>query len=207
MATTLKYMKMARGCKELFERVDAEYRKEFPSVGNSRVTNSVLFGYAYDKIAGLIHVINWAEVSRSWAFSPDSNCPDVRFTSSLSLPTSLYPRATWDALEEFRAYCKEIFSGIRRNVYLPFCVRLILAAFILSVKGELPFMVAGGDKLPADAPAAFDPSIFEDVPACMVASESERIDNRRALNYEGIGSDLWPNGAVDAEGFADSELF
>lgn len=157
MATTLKYMKMARSCKELFERVDAEYRKEFPSVGNSRVTNSVLFGYAYDKIAGLIRIIDWAEVSRSWAFSPDSNCPDVRFTSSLSLPTSLYPRVTWEALEEFRAYCKEIFSGIRRNVYLPFCVRLILAAFILSVKGELPFMVAGGDDLPEDAPAVFDP--------------------------------------------------
>lgn len=193
MATTLKYMKMARGCKELFERVDAEYRKEFPSVGNSRVTNSVLFGYAYDKISGLIHVINWAEVSRSWAFSPDSSCPDVRFTSSLSLPTSLYPRATWDALEEFRAYCKEIFSGIRRNVYLPFCVRLILAAFILSVKGELPFMVADDGEQDEGAPAAFDPSIFEDVPACMVPSESERIELHAAL---------FPNGTN-----ADSEMF
>lgn len=148
MAATLKYMKMARGCKELFERVDSEYRKEYPSVGNSRVTNSVLFGYAYDKIAGLIHVIDWAEVSRSWAFSPDSNCPDVRFTSSLSLPTSLYPRVTWEVLEDFRSCCKEIFSGIRRNVYLPFCVRLILAAFILNVNGELPFSVAKSEPLP-----------------------------------------------------------
>ena len=54
-------------------------------------------------------------------------------------------------------------------------------------------MVADDGEQDEGAPAAFDPSIFEDVPACMVPSESERIELHAAL---------FPNGTN-----ADSEMF
>lgn len=137
--TTMKYMKMARQCKELFGITDTEYRREFPAVGSSRVTNSVLFGFAFEKMRNLFDVINWVEVARTTVL--ESDCPDVRYTSSLSLPTGAYPLVTWEALEDFRAARKRDFVGIRRNVYLPFCVRLILTAFVLDTRGKLPIKV------------------------------------------------------------------
>ena len=155
---TKKILKLARSCKELFAIADTEYRREFPEVGGSRVTNSTLFGYAFDKMQSLFGVINWAKVARATVFDPaEVDCPDIRYTSSLTLPTSLYPAVNWEALEEFRAARKPDFVGIRRNVYLPFCVKLILTAFVLQLRNKLPLMVAGGDELPEDAPAAFDP--------------------------------------------------
>lgn len=146
---TKKILKMARSCKELFAIVDGEYRRDFPAVGSSRVTNSVLFGFAFEKMRNLLSVINWVEVARATVFEPSEvDCPDIRYTSSLTLPTGAYPRVTWEALEDFRTARKRDFVGIRRNVYLPFCVRLILTAFILDLRGKLPLMVAQSEPVP-----------------------------------------------------------
>ena len=93
----------------------------------------------------------------------------------------LYPRATWEALDAFRAYCKNVFTGIRRNVYLPFCVRLILAAFVLSRAGQLPFLIAGAPNPERGAvPAVFDPDKW--------LCDSETLDA------------LFPNGTNAPEG-------
>ena len=159
----------------------------------------------------LFGVIDWAKLSRMSVFAPDEiDCPDIRYTSSLTLPTTLYPSVNWAALETFRASRKSDFVGIRRNVYIPFCVKLILTSFALDLRHELPLLVAGGDKLPADAPAAFDPSDL------LSGSASRATDpaRKKHMTFARIDpsifdqSDLFPNGKVDAEGFADdSELF
>lgn len=208
---TKKILKLARSCKELFAIVDTEYRREFPEVGGSRVTNSVLFGFAFDRMHNLFGVIDWAKLSRMSVFAPDEiDCPDIRYTSSLTLPTTLYPSVNWAALETFRASRKSDFVGIRRNVYIPFCVKLILTSFALDLRHELPLLVAGGEELPADAPAAFNPSELLSGSASRAADPARKKHMTFARIDPSIfdQSDLFPNGKVDAEGFADaSEMF
>ncbi len=190
---TKKILHLARSCKELFAIVDTEYRREFPEVGSSRVTNSTLFGFVFDVMQPLFGVINWPKVARATVFDPaEVDCPDIRYTSSLTLPTALYSAATWEALEQFRAARKADFVGIRRNVYLPFCVKLILTAYVLALREQLPVSVvsnSGADDIliglgtvPAGADV-LDPEIFEA---------------------------LYPNGTnapVDADSYDATELF
>ena len=69
-------------------------------------------------------------------------------------------------------------------MYLNFALAMLLRAPLALDKRVLPFKLPTDELLGAGAaPAAFDPSIFDQ-------------------------SDLFPNGKVDAEGFADaSEMF
>lgn len=163
--------------------------------------------YALGAVVNRVKVIDWVALA---AMQPhELDIPDwlpcgSRYATNVSLDTT-----TADALESFRSAIATEFDQLQaRGVYSNFAIAVLFRAVIADELGKLPYKIAGGDELPEDAPAAFDPSIFTDTPACMVASESERIANRHALNYAGIGSDLFPNGAVDAEGYADaSELF
>ena len=79
-----------------------------------------------------------------------------------------------------------------RPMYLNYVIRYVLrCGYALSHEKEFRdvLIVAGTD--PEDAPAAFDPSIFDN---CMVPSETDRILNRAAMEV------LYPNGIVDADG-------
>lgn len=59
-------LKMAERAKDLYSLVYDEYVKDFPAVAGSRISNSVLFGYAFSELAArpLFGHINWPEVSR-----------------------------------------------------------------------------------------------------------------------------------------------
>lgn len=131
----LKYQKQSPSYKELFKIVNDYYCQEF-SCDRSKHTNSLLFGFAFDGIVDKVDDINWIDVSRSSINNiTESN---ERYTSSLTLPTNAYPNIDWDMLESFRIKMKEEFTGLRRNVYNPFCVYLILKAYILQKDNKLP---------------------------------------------------------------------
>lgn len=135
-------MMMAREVKTLFELVLEAYRKEFPG-DYGRVTNSVLFAYAFKTVKELSGYtrINWPELARMKFFeTSEIDCPDLRYGTSLTLPVALYPAIGFGALEDFRKKISSSFEGIRRNCYLPFCVRLILRAFIANQRNMLPLL-------------------------------------------------------------------
>ena len=71
---------------------------------------------------------------------PEIECPEIRYCTSLTLPVSLYPRITWQMVDGFKDQIKPLFEGIRRNVYAPFAIRLILRAYVLKVQGNLPLL-------------------------------------------------------------------
>lgn len=122
----------AREVSNLFGEVSKDYHKQYPQAG--RVTNSVLFAFAWDTLQQHPNYsrIRWADVARASVVDPADVPPTPpRYGSSLTLPVSLYPAIDFPALEAFRAARKEEFAGIRRNVYLPFCVRLILKAYCM----------------------------------------------------------------------------
>lgn len=136
-------MMTAREVKNLFDAVLETYRREFPGE-YGRVTNSVLFAYAFEKVRDNenYQAINWPELARIKLFDPDEiDYPDLRYGTSLTLPVALYPAIDFDLLEEFRQNISPSFEGIRRNCYLPFCVRLILRAFVANEQKNLPLFV------------------------------------------------------------------
>lgn len=131
MAVTKKMM-FALEVRNLFGKVSNAYHRRYPDAG--RVTNSVLFAFAWTELQKkqIYPAIVWADVARANVIDPaavSSTAP--RYGSSLTLPVSLYPSVDFPALEAFRAARKSDFVGIRRNCYLPFCVRLILKAYCL----------------------------------------------------------------------------
>lgn len=136
--------------------------------------------------------------------------PPSRFHIPLSFPCAarfIYSVAGDDLiarLESLRDRLSAQTPSIR-PMYLNYVIRYVLrCGYALSHEKEFRdvLIVAGTD--PEDAPAAFDPSIFDN---CMVPSETDRILNRAAMEV------LYPNGIVDAdgtdaEGYADdSEMF
>lgn len=171
--------------------------------GTAAPTMQPAIEYAFTRVNNLLNVIDWvklAQLTPSQLGIPSWPNMGGRFITSLSLE-----QQTWDSLNAFRDTIKPEFDQLKeRGVYLNFALAMLLRAPLALDKRVLPFKLPTDELLgAAPAPAAFDPSELLSGSACMVASESERIDNRRALNYEGIGSDLWPNGAIDADGFAD----
>lgn len=131
MAVTKKMM-FAREVKNLFGKVDEKYHSLYPDAG--RVTDSVLFAFAWTELQKRPEYpgICWPDIARAVVVdSADVSAGASRYGSSLTLPVGLYPAIDFSALEVFRVACKADFVGIRRNCYLPFCVRLILKAFCL----------------------------------------------------------------------------
>lgn len=109
---------------------------------------------------------------------PSSFDCDIRYSTTLT-GASLFSRIDGlvDAMNALPAY-----SSDSRGVYKNFAVRGALRlSYALDHEEDFrDVLIVAGDAVSDDAPAAFDPSIFDD---------------------------MFPNGKVDAEGYADaSEL-
>lgn len=144
METEKRRLKMAERAKDLYDMVYSEYVKSFPSAKGSRVTNSVLFGYALDYLYKEpdFSRFNWPQIARMTVKGLSEQAPTgTPYITSLTLPTSLYPNVTWDAVEQLKKHMTPLFRGIRRVVYVPFVVRVVLLAFLLCRSGaEIPLI-------------------------------------------------------------------
>lgn len=163
--------------------------------------------YALARVHNVIGVVDWVKLAGMPASAfgvPSFLACGARFQTSMSLEPSVD-----SALTDFVDTIASEFTALKkRKPYRPFAVALLFRAVIAEEKGVLPYKVAGGDKLPANAPAAFNPSELLSGSVCCVPSETDRIVNRMALDNEGgfdpsIFDDLYPNG-TNAE---DSEWF
>ena len=134
-----KKMMLANECRGLFDDIYASYRKAYPGE-YSRVANSVLFAYAFQHVLALkeYQSVDWRAISRIPEVVHVEENGDIRYGTSITLPMASIPEVTWDMLEHFRASMRKEFSGIRRTCYLPFVIRLVLRAFILDGRGQLP---------------------------------------------------------------------
>lgn len=166
--------------------------------------------YALHRMMPHVDVVDWYRLSRMEPreFGIPSWLPcGSRFVTSLSLSL-----ATDSALCAFVSAIAPDFTALKKRApYRPFAIALLFRAVIAEEMGILPYKIAGGKELPEDAPAAFDPSELLSGSACCVPSETAR---KKHMTFARIDpsifdqSDLFPNGAVDAEGFADeSDLF
>lgn len=148
--------------------------------------------YALHRVMPHVHVVDWFRLSRMEPreFGIPSWLPcGSRFVTSLSLSP-----AVDSELRNFVSAIAPDFTALKKRApYRPFAIALLFRAVIADELGKLPYKVADDAELSEDAPAAFDPSIFD---SCMVPSESERILNRAAMDV------LYPNGIVDADGTA-----
>lgn len=148
--------------------------------------------FALDYVTPIAHTIDWVALSKLSTEAlgiPNGLRCGSRFSTSVTLPQPV------DL--ELSALCIVVgddFKQLRcRAPYRNLVLALTLRAVIADELGILPRKIADDGEQDEGAPAAFDPSIFEDVPACMVPSESERIELHAAL---------FPNGTN-----ADSEMF
>ena len=166
--------------------------------------------YALDSVRNSVCVIDWVKVA---AFKPNElGIPEwlpcgARFGTSLNLDPAV------DAdLHVFKdAIAPDFDQLIARGVYLNFAVAVLFRAVIAQNLGILPYKVADDAELSEGAPAAFDPSDLLSSSTCRVPSETAR---KKHMTFARIDpsifdpSDLFPNGKVDAEGYADdSETF
>lgn len=166
--------------------------------------------YALDSVRNSVGVIDWVKVA---AFKPNElGIPEwlpcgARFGTSLNLDPAV------DAdLHVFKdAIAPDFDQLIARGVYLNFAVAVLFRAVIAQNLGILPYKVADDAELSEGAPAAFNPSDLLSGSASCVPSETAR---KKHMTFARIDpsifdqSDLFPNGKVDAEGYADaSELF
>lgn len=165
--------------------------------------------YALDSVRNLVGVIDWVKVA---AFKPNElGIPEwlpcgARFVTSLNLDPAV------DAdLHVFRdAIAPDFDQLIARGVYLNFAVAVLFRAVIAQNLGKLPYKVADDAELSEDAPATFNPSELLSAGASRAADPARKKHMTFARIDPSIfdQSDLFPNGKVDAEGFADtSELF
>lgn len=160
--------------------------------------------YALGAVANRVKVIDWVALAGMQPHELD--IPDwlpcgSRYATnvSLDLPTA-------DALESFRSAIATEFVQLQaRGVYSNFAIAVLFRAVIADELGKLPYKVAGGDELPEDAPAAFDPSELLSGSASRAADPARKKHMTFARIDPSIfdQSDLFPNGKVDAEGFAD----
>lgn len=165
--------------------------------------------YALDSVRNLVSVIDWVKVA---AFKPNElGIPEwlpcgARFVTSLNLDPAV------DAdLHVFRdAIAPDFDQLIARGVYLNFAVAVLFRAVIAQNMGKLPYKVADDAELSEDAPAAFNPSELLSADASRAADPARKKHMTFARIDPSIfgQSDLFPNGKVDAEGYADdSEMF
>lgn len=165
--------------------------------------------YALDSVRNSVGVIDWVKVA---AFKPNElGIPEwlpcgARFGTSLNLDPAV------DAdLHVFKdAIAPDFDQLIARGVYLNFAVAVLFRAVIAQNLGILPYKVADDVELSEDAPAAFDPSELLSADASRAADPARKKHMTFARIDPSIfdQSDLFPNGKVDAEGYADdSEMF
>lgn len=165
--------------------------------------------YALDSVRNLVSVIDWVKVA---AFKPNElGIPEwlpcgARFVTSLNLDPAV------DAdLHVFRdAIAPDFDQLIARGVDLNFAVAVLFRAVIAQNLGKLPYKVADDAELSEDAPAAFNPSELLSADASRAADPARKKHMTFARIDPSIfdQSDLFPNGKVDAEGYADdSEMF
>lgn len=151
--------------------------------GTSAPTMQPAIEYAFARVGNLLNVIDWvklAQITPSQLGIPSWLNVGARYSTTLSLE-----EPTYDRLVAFRDTIEPDFDQLKeRGVYLNFALAMLLRAPLALDKRVLPFKLPTDELLGAGAaPNAFDPSIFDQ-------------------------SDLFPNGKVDAEGYADaSELF
>lgn len=165
--------------------------------------------YALGAVANRVKVIDWVALA---GMQPrELDIPDwlpcgARYATNVSLDLS-----TADALESFRSAIATEFVQLQaRGVYSNFAIAVLFRAVIADELGKLPYKIAGGEELPADAPAAFDPSDLLSGSASRAADPARKKHMTFARIDPSIfdQSDLFPNGKVDAEGYADdSEMF
>lgn len=166
--------------------------------------------YALHRVMPHVHVVDWFRLSRMEPreFGIPSWLPcGSRFVTSLSLSP-----AVDSALRNFVSAIAPDFTALKKRApYRPFAIALLFRAVIADELGKLPYKVADDAELSEDAPAAFDPSELLSGSVCRVPSETAR---KKHMTFARIDpsifdqSDLFPNGKVDAEGYADdSEMF
>lgn len=177
--------------------------------GTSAPTMEPALKYAFQRVGNLVSVIDWvrlAQLTPSMLGIPSWLNVGARYTTSLSLE-----QQTYDRLVAFRDTIEPEFDQLKeRGVYQNFAIAMLLRAPLALDKRVLPFKLPT-DELPEDAPAAFDPLELLGGSSCTVPSESDR---KKHMTFARIDpsifdqSDLFPNGKVDAEGYADdSEMF
>lgn len=143
--------------------------------------------YALHRMMPSVGVVDWYRLScmKPSEFDIPSWLPcGSRFVTSLSLSP-----AVDNALSNFVSSIAPDFTSLKKRApYRPFAIALLFRAVIAEEKGNLPFKIAGGEELAEKSPAALNPDDF--------LCSSDTLDA------------LFPNGAIDAEGFADdSKLF
>ena len=165
--------------------------------------------YALGAVANRVKVIDWVALAGMQPHELD--IPDwlpcgSRYATNVSLDLS-----TADALESFRSAIATEFVQLQaRGVYSNFAIAVLFRAVIADELGKLPYKVADDAELSEDAPAAFNPSELLSADASRAADPARKKHMTFARIDPSIfdQSDLFPNGAVDADGFADaSELF
>ena len=166
--------------------------------------------YALARVHNVIGVVDWVKLAGMPASAfgvPSFLACGARFQTSMSLEPSVD-----SALTDFVDTIASEFTALKkRKPYRPFAVALLFRSVIAEEKGALPYKVADDAELSEDAPAAFNPSELLSGSVCRVPSETAR---KKHMTFARIDpsifdqSDLFPNGKVDAEGFADaSEMF
>lgn len=160
--------------------------------------------YALDSVRNSVGVIDWVKVA---AFKPNElGIPEwlscgARFGTSLNLDPAV------DAdLHVFKdAIAPDFDQLIARGVYLNFAVAVLFRAVIAQNLGILPYKVADDAELSEDAPAAFNPSelLSADVSRAADPARKKHMTFARIDPSIFDQSDLFPNGKVDAEGYAD----
>ncbi len=188
---------LARICLPLLQDNRRSYIIAHPSVNP---TDTAVLGYAVYLIKQFRQQggdILWPALL---ALDPDRlNLPpnfphDIRFR--LAISRSIIP-----LLDRFcESELRPVYKG---KIYRNLVVRAILtAAYCLTHEGFKDVLIVAGDTVPADAPAAYDPYRLM-FPYRSDPRNSEGIDPS-IFDFD----DMFPNGKVDAEGYADdSEMF
>ena len=165
--------------------------------------------YALARVHNVIGVVDWVKLAGMPASAfgvPSFLACGARFQTSMSLEPSVD-----SALTDFVDTIASEFTALKkRKPYRPFAVALLFRAVIAEEKGALPYKVADDAELSEDAPAAFNPSELLSAGASRAADPARKKHMTFARIDPSIfdQSDLFPNGKVDAEGYADaSELF
>lgn len=164
--------------------------------------------YALARVHNVIGVVDWVKLAGMPASAfgvPSFLACGARFQTSMSLEPSVD-----SALTDFVDTIASEFTALKkRKPYRPFAVALLFRAVIAEEKGALPYKVADDAELSEDAPAAFNPSELLSAGASRAADPARKKHMTFARIDPSIfdQSDLFPNGKVDAEGYAaDSEM-
>ena len=200
MSTSTRFtIKLARETLPLLQDARRSYVLTHPTLSPS---DSAAIGYAIY----LVERFKRAGGTILWDVLMSPNFDFGRFALPYAFPCDIRYQTTIERaiLPTLDRFCEnELRPFFKGEIYRNFVVRAaVRAAYCLTHEGFKDVLIVAGDAVPADAPAAYDPYRL---------MFPYRSDPR---NSEGIDpsifdqSDLFPNGKVDAEDFADdSELF